>query len=227
MGHRRRPGHPETSLPKSVDVAVIGSGYTGLHAAIQVARGGRDTLVLDAEKAGWGCSTRNGGQISTSLKYAYRDLEKRYGKDIALKIMEDGKQSLEWTEKFIKTENIDCDFANVGRFHAAHNPAQFKKLSVQIQQEHPDYQTGAYTIARAEQRQELGSDSYHGGGGVPQTLLVKPGKVSQGPGGKSIKRQRPHRDPLPASPIFNQMERNQVPPGIFLLHLKGRSKRTR
>lgn len=51
-----------------VDVAIIGSGYTGMHAALETARGGRSTLVLDAQDPGWGCSTRNGGQISTSIK---------------------------------------------------------------------------------------------------------------------------------------------------------------
>ena len=58
----------DTPLPATVDVAIIGSGYTGLHAAMQTARGGRGTLVFDAEDAGFGCSTRNGGQISTSIK---------------------------------------------------------------------------------------------------------------------------------------------------------------
>ena len=50
---------------------IVGSGYTGINAAIETARGGRQTLVLDAEEPGWGCSTRNGGQISTSSSYTW------------------------------------------------------------------------------------------------------------------------------------------------------------
>ena len=60
-----RPQLPEATPPAKADVVVIGSGYTGLCAALQTARGGRHTVVLDAQDAGWGCSTRNGGQIST------------------------------------------------------------------------------------------------------------------------------------------------------------------
>jgi len=44
-----RPASQEKALPSSVDVLVIGAGYTGLHAALQTARGGRSTWVIDAE----------------------------------------------------------------------------------------------------------------------------------------------------------------------------------
>ncbi len=47
-----RPELPQAAPPVRVEVAIVGSGYTGLSAAIQTARGGRHTLVLDAEDAG-------------------------------------------------------------------------------------------------------------------------------------------------------------------------------
>lgn len=46
-----------------VDVAIIGSGYTGLSTAIHLAEQyGIKATVLEANRASWGCSTRNGGQ---------------------------------------------------------------------------------------------------------------------------------------------------------------------
>ena len=77
------PTLPPADLPKETDVVVIGSGYTGLHAALQTARGGRATLVVDAKEVGWGCSTRNGGQISTSVKPSYAELTRRHGPELA------------------------------------------------------------------------------------------------------------------------------------------------
>ena len=44
------------------DVAIIGSGYTGLACAIFLAREfGIKATVLEANRVAWGCSTRNGG----------------------------------------------------------------------------------------------------------------------------------------------------------------------
>src|SRR5271157_5950753 len=91
-----RPMLPEAALPAKVDVVIVGSGYTGLSAALQTARGGRDTLVLDAEDAGWGCSTRNGGQISTSVKPGFATLARRHGPDRAFRIVKEGQSSLAW-----------------------------------------------------------------------------------------------------------------------------------
>ena len=44
------------------------------YAAFTLAKAGRDVVVFDAEDAGWGCSSRNGGQISTSIKPGFQKL---------------------------------------------------------------------------------------------------------------------------------------------------------
>ena len=99
-----RPVLPEPALPPTVDVAVIGAGYTGLHAALQTARGGRSTIVFDAEEAGWGCSTRNGGQISTSVKPTFDQLARRHGSQRAFDILKEGQRSLAWIGEFVRSE---------------------------------------------------------------------------------------------------------------------------
>ncbi len=82
------------------DVVVIGSGLHGLSTAPQTARGGRDTLVLDAEDAGWGCSTRNGGR-SRPYHIRLRRARKRHGPDTAFRLIREGHNSLAWVERVL------------------------------------------------------------------------------------------------------------------------------
>ena len=159
---------------------VVGAGYTGLHAALQTARGGRSTLVVDAEEAGWGCSTRNGGQISTSIKPGFDQLAKRHGEQLALGILREGQQSLEYVAEFVRSEGIDCDFAQVGRFHAAHNAAQYQALADKLKLQPANLNIKAHVVTRSEQRQELGSDAYWGGVVYEQHCSVHPARYHQG-----------------------------------------------
>ena len=175
-----RPTLPEIALPERVDVAIVGSGYTGLHAALQTARGGRDTLVFDAEDAGWGCSTRNGGQISVSIKPGYDELVRRHGTERGHAILKEGHESLAFMGAFVAAEAIDCDFSVCGRFHAAHSPRQYELLGQRITSQPKGLETPAEMVPRAEQRRELGTDAYFGGAVYTRHAVINPGRYHQG-----------------------------------------------
>ena len=75
------PGPLRPRLDGSVrcDLAVIGAGYTGLWAALTAARAGLRVVVLDAHRAGFGASGRNGGQVGTGFNRSQSELERRLG----------------------------------------------------------------------------------------------------------------------------------------------------
>jgi glycine/D-amino acid oxidase-like deaminating enzyme len=177
--HVPRPALPETPPPAKADVVVIGSGYTGLHAALQTARGGRHTVVIDAESAGFGCSTRNGGQISTSIKPDFAALARRHGETRAFAILKEGHASLAFVKAFVTAEKLDCDFGVVGRFHAAHNAEQFEFLAKKIAHQPKGLEVDADVVPRAEQRRELGTDAYHGGVVYKAHASVDPARYHQ------------------------------------------------
>ena len=57
----------DEALPESVDVAVVGSGYTGLSAARTLANAGRNVVVLEAHALGEGASSRSAGFVGRGL----------------------------------------------------------------------------------------------------------------------------------------------------------------
>ncbi len=175
-----RPDLPTLDVPGDADVVVVGSGYTGLHVALQTARGGRHTVVLDAEAAGYGCSTRNGGQISTSIKPSYEDLAKRHGAERAFAILKEGHASLAWIKHFVAAEKLDCDFGVVGRFHAAHNASQYEALARHISNQPRGLEVEAHAVPRSEQHSELGSDIYYGGVVYSAHASIDPARYHQG-----------------------------------------------
>ena len=170
----------DISLPKEVDVAVVGSGYTGLHAAIQTAQAGRTTVVLEAEALGYGASTRNGGQISTSIKPSFPKLVQKYGIKLAEEILGEGKASLDFINSFIHSENIDCDFQVVGRFHGAHTPRKYESLARGITTNSNVFSDEAFMVPQSEQYKALGTDAYFGGIVFPHHASLHPAKYHKG-----------------------------------------------
>jgi glycine/D-amino acid oxidase-like deaminating enzyme len=169
-----------SDIVSEADVVIIGSGYTGMHAAIVTASQGKTTQVLEAQTPGWGCSTRNGGQISTSIKPTLHQLTKRFGAERARAIRAEGQKSLDWIETFITAHGIDCNFMRNGRFHAAHTPRHFDKLVAEARRLDAEENVPTIIVPRHDQHQELGTDAYFGGVVFTQHASVHPAKYYAG-----------------------------------------------
>jgi len=175
-----RPAIDEQTLPRQVDVLIIGSGYTGLNCALETSAGGMDTLVIDAESAGWGCSSRNGGQISGEIKPDYAELKSKFGEKLAFDLLKGARSALEWIGEFIHAQAIDCDFRHCGRFQAAHNPAQFRKLAHYANNQPKGLEQPLVIVEHKDQASEIDSEFYHGGLVIPAHCSLDPAKYHQG-----------------------------------------------
>ena len=60
--------HPRLQGALRADVCVIGGGYTGLSAALNLAEQGFDVILLEAERVGFGASGRNGGLVGSGQR---------------------------------------------------------------------------------------------------------------------------------------------------------------
>ncbi len=110
------------------DVVIIGSGFTGLACAIFLAREhGIKATVLEANRASWGCSTRNGGQAQcASGRLKRSQWIKRWGRDVALRLHHEVCDAMETFKGLIS--EIDCDPQPGGHLYIAHKPSVMARL---------------------------------------------------------------------------------------------------
>jgi glycine/D-amino acid oxidase-like deaminating enzyme len=175
-----RPQAESAPLPETVDVLIVGSGYTGLCAALQTARGGRATLVIDSAEPGWGCSSRNGGQVSTGIKPDFASLERQFGQETAFAVHREGQQALSWIGDFIQDEAIDCDYRVCGRFFGAHTARHYDKLAQKLESQPTGLEMKAFLVPRSQQSAEIDTSFYHGGLVQCQHAAVDPAAYHQG-----------------------------------------------
>ena len=90
------------------DVCIIGAGFTGLSAALHLAQAGRDVVLIDAQRVGFGASGRNGGQLGSGQRVEQPDLEKMVGADDARKYWELGEAAKDLVKTLIAEHQIDC-----------------------------------------------------------------------------------------------------------------------
>lgn len=145
------------------DAVIVGAGYTGLSAAITLARAGRSVQVFDTQRPGEGASSRNGGVTSGNIRPGYATLCKRFGTARAAAIEAEARAAREDLYQFIEAEGIDCDFHLAGRLSGATTPAAYEALARDAERLKRSLGIEAYAVPRGEQRQYLGTDFYHGG----------------------------------------------------------------
>jgi gamma-glutamylputrescine oxidase len=90
------------------DVCVIGAGYTGLSTALHLAQAGRDVVLIDAQRVGFGASGRNGGQLGTGQRRDQQELESMVGKEAALRLWKMGLEAVDLCTDLIARHSIDC-----------------------------------------------------------------------------------------------------------------------
>ncbi|WP_439406677.1 NAD(P)/FAD-dependent oxidoreductase [Bradyrhizobium sp. DASA03076] len=166
---------------RKADVVVIGAGFTGLSAALVLARAGRNVVVVDAGAPGFGASTRNGGQVgSGNQKFRVKTLIQMKGERKAVELLREGIEMLDGIETLIKQEKIDCSFTRCGRFRGAMRREHYDGMARDLDDLKRYAGVESCMISRAEQRQEIGSDLFYGGSLLPRDASLHPGKYHAG-----------------------------------------------
>ncbi len=185
------PGHPywwdgiewptlDAPPPDTVELLIIGAGYTGLSAAIAAHDAGAKVAVIDAGQPGQGASTRNGGMVGAHPRLGWDALRQRFGEDTADAIFAEAAPALQWVRELIEREGIDCDYERTGRIQLAWTGSHFasqKQLATSVAEKS---RVQIDVLEKSALGSEIKTDLYKGGIIFSEHGALHPAKFHRG-----------------------------------------------
>src|SRR5262252_708894 len=183
----KMPDSPAQLLPESCDVAIVGSGFTGLSSALVLAKRGARVVVLDSETIGWGASSRNGGMVLTGLKLGVNQLISKYGRELTQRMYAASLETIACVERIVNQEKITCDLARTGHLEVACKQSHFDDYSRQVDVIAREFDHHLRIVPRNELRSEIGSDIYFGGMVDEASVGLNPARYVGGLGAAAMR----------------------------------------
>ncbi len=205
-----------------VDVAIVGSGFTGLATALFLAREhGIRAVVLEANRSAWGCTSRNGGQGQNASGRLYRSQWiARWGKETALKLDAEIRKGFE-TFKGLVAEIPECEPQPGGHLYTAHREKKmaFLRNEAKVMREVFGYDTHILSADEVKRRYVNDAEAF-GALHEPDGIGVHPLRLAYG----YLRRARALGAKVhPASPVIGFETRG----GVHHLRTPGGTVRAR
>lgn len=124
---QRPPAAPPLQGAVQADVLVVGGGFAGLSAALELAQKGLSVVLLEADRIGSGASGRNGGQAIVGYASGQGPFEEQLGAADAQRAWDLSVQAVELIEQRMATHGIDCDWQR-GYTYVADSPRKARAL---------------------------------------------------------------------------------------------------
>lgn len=175
-----RPQYPTYKGDTSCDVCIIGGGFTGLGAAVHLAKAGVDVVLLEAHRFGDGASGRNGGQLNTGQRAWASEQEDALGFEHAKALFDIAEDAKHHLLSFATENDIEIDYQK-GHISAVHKTRYLKHYEA-----YPDIMATRFGykhlqyLDRDEIAERMGSSFYHGGCYDSETGHIHPLKLLVG-----------------------------------------------
>jgi gamma-glutamylputrescine oxidase len=155
------PAYASLAGDVAADVCVVGAGYTGLSAALELAEAGYKVVVLESRNVGYGASGRNGGQICTGFSPGQAKIETQLGAADAARCFALAEESKTLLKDRIARHGIECDL-RWGYLHAILKAHQFDGLRVWKDELDALGYTDTAILNKVELAEKLATRVYHG-----------------------------------------------------------------
>jgi glycine/D-amino acid oxidase-like deaminating enzyme len=172
---------PPLRQDESVDVAIVGAGFTGLWAAyyLLTADPSLSVLVLEAEHVGFGASGRNGGWVSALYPVGARVLARDHGKHATRDQFAALRESVDEVGGVAAAEGIECGFHQGGTLVVATNRAQATRSQANVR-ESGYWGTGTTWLEPAAAAERLAVKGLCGATFNPNCARIHPYRLALG-----------------------------------------------
>ena len=165
---------------KTADVCIVGGGYAGVSAALELAERGYAVILLEAQRVGWGASGRNGGQVIVGYGFGGEDtLEAQFPAEDARRTWNISVEGLQLVQERIATHHIDCDYVP-GYLSLAVNARKMRSLAARVEHMAHAYGYHMQNIAPKDMGQWIESKRFCAGAFDPKSGHLHPLKYCLG-----------------------------------------------
>jgi glycine/D-amino acid oxidase-like deaminating enzyme len=172
----------------TADVAVVGAGFTGLSAALALAKKGAKVVVLEADRVAGAASGRNGGMCNNGFAQDYATLSAKLGRERANMLYRAFDAGVDKVESIVTEEGIACHFGRVGKLKLAAKPEHYDKIARSQELLAHEVDPETRMVPRSEMRAEIGSDRYFGGMLFEKSASMHMGMFGQGLAEAAVRR---------------------------------------
>lgn len=170
----------ERPLPTRADVVIVGGGFTGLSAAVALARRGAEVVVLEAGNFAGEASGRNGGHVNNGLAVDYATLAAKVGSERASAWYRAYDAAVDSVAQIVRDEAIDCDFLRNGKLKLAARSTDYDILARGFDQLRREADPDVELLGAREIRDEIQSDRFVGGLLQKRSAQMHMGRFAQG-----------------------------------------------
>ncbi|MEI2779222.1 MAG: FAD-dependent oxidoreductase [Tetrasphaera sp.] len=177
-----QPDSAAVALDRSVDVAIVGGGYTGLWTAYYLLRERPDlsVLVLEAEHVGFGASGRNGGWVSALFPLGADSLAAKHGREATARFLAELRHTVDEVGDIVAAEGIaEAGFVKGGVLSLARGPAHVARAQTEVEAGEV-WGEGTVWLSAAQTRERMVASDVDGATWNPHCARVQPRALVEG-----------------------------------------------